>query len=106
VASRRIQTRHQAGERSSPDLGDSRAVDRLAAISLAGHPDPERFVAEFSGSERIVAVPARDRRRVVRLANTVSTHIRSIYAKLGVRDRSSAVQRARELQLLSADRAH
>jgi len=34
--------------------------------------------------------------------NTVSTHIRSIYAKLQVRDRSSAVQRARELRLLSA----
>src|SRR4029079_12251141 len=28
---------------------------RLAAISLAAHPDPERFVAEFSGSERTVA---------------------------------------------------
>jgi LuxR family transcriptional regulator, maltose regulon positive regulatory protein len=28
---------------------------RLAAISLAGHPDPDRFVAEFSGSERTVA---------------------------------------------------
>jgi LuxR family maltose regulon positive regulatory protein len=28
---------------------------RLAAISLAGHPDPERFVSEFSGSERTVA---------------------------------------------------
>jgi len=28
---------------------------RLAAISLAGHPDPERFVAEFSGSDRTVA---------------------------------------------------
>lgn len=28
---------------------------RLAALSLAGHPDPERFVAEFSGSERTVA---------------------------------------------------
>ena len=28
---------------------------RLAAISLARHPDPERFVAEFSGSERTVA---------------------------------------------------
>ena len=27
---------------------------RLAAISLADHPDPERFVAEFSGSERMV----------------------------------------------------
>ena len=37
--------------------------------------------------------------------NTVSTHIRSIYAKLQVRDRSSAVQRARELRLLG-DRPH
>ena len=36
--------------------------------------------------------------------NTVSTHIRSIYAKLQVRNRSSAVPRARELQLLSAGR--
>jgi LuxR family transcriptional regulator, maltose regulon positive regulatory protein len=34
--------------------------------------------------------------------NTVSAHIRSIYAKLGVRDRSSAVRRARELRLLAA----
>jgi LuxR family maltose regulon positive regulatory protein len=37
--------------------------------------------------------------------NTVSTHISSIYAKLGVSDRSSAVQRARELWLLAAARA-
>ena len=28
---------------------------RLAALSLAGHSDPERFAAEFSGSERTVA---------------------------------------------------
>jgi LuxR family transcriptional regulator, maltose regulon positive regulatory protein len=28
---------------------------RLAALSLAGHPDPERFATEFSGSERTVA---------------------------------------------------
>src|SRR5271166_3949750 len=28
---------------------------RLAALALAGHPDPERFVAEFTGSERTVA---------------------------------------------------
>ena len=34
--------------------------------------------------------------------STVSTHVRSIYAKLQVRDRSSAVQRARELRLLAA----
>jgi LuxR family transcriptional regulator, maltose regulon positive regulatory protein len=37
--------------------------------------------------------------------NTVSTHVRSIYAKLQVRDRSSAVQRARELRLLASGRA-
>ena len=28
---------------------------RLAAMSLARHADPDRFVAEFSGSERTVA---------------------------------------------------
>ena len=28
---------------------------RLAVISLTGHPDPERFVAEFSGTDRAVA---------------------------------------------------
>jgi LuxR family maltose regulon positive regulatory protein len=37
--------------------------------------------------------------------NTVNTHVRSIYSKLGARDRSSAVQRARELRLLSAGRS-
>ncbi|HEY2490502.1 MAG TPA: LuxR C-terminal-related transcriptional regulator, partial [Streptosporangiaceae bacterium] len=36
--------------------------------------------------------------------NTVSTHLRSIYAKLSVRDRSSAVRRARELGLLAGGR--
>jgi LuxR family maltose regulon positive regulatory protein len=36
--------------------------------------------------------------------NTVNTHIRNIYSKLGARDRSSAVQRARELRLLSTGR--
>jgi len=34
--------------------------------------------------------------------NTVNTHVRNIYAKLQASDRSSAVQRARELRLLSA----
>jgi len=34
--------------------------------------------------------------------NTVNTHIRNIYAKLQAQDRSSAVQRAREIRLLSA----
>ncbi len=34
--------------------------------------------------------------------NTVGTHMRSIYAKLGVRDRRSAVLHARALRLLGA----
>ncbi|MGY4766277.1 LuxR C-terminal-related transcriptional regulator [Kribbella sp. CWNU-51] len=37
--------------------------------------------------------------------NTVNTHIRRIYTKLGASDRSSAVQRGRDLRLLSAGRA-
>jgi LuxR family maltose regulon positive regulatory protein len=36
--------------------------------------------------------------------NTVNTHIRNIYTKLQASDRSSAVQRARELRLLSTSR--
>ncbi len=33
--------------------------------------------------------------------NTVNTHVHNIFAKLQVRDRSAAVQRARELRLLA-----
>jgi LuxR family maltose regulon positive regulatory protein len=36
--------------------------------------------------------------------NTVDTHIRRIYAKLGVADRTAAVERGRELRLLSPGR--
>ena len=36
--------------------------------------------------------------------NTINTHIRRIYAKLGATDRSTAVQRGRELRLLSTGR--
>jgi LuxR family maltose regulon positive regulatory protein len=34
--------------------------------------------------------------------HTVDTHIRNIYAKLRAHDRTSAVERAREMRLLSA----
>jgi LuxR family maltose regulon positive regulatory protein len=36
--------------------------------------------------------------------NTVNTHIRRIYTKLAATDRSTAVQRGRELRLLSSGR--
>jgi LuxR family transcriptional regulator, maltose regulon positive regulatory protein len=45
---RLVSTLHQRTEGWAAGL-------RLAALSLAGHPDPERFVAEFSGSDRTVA---------------------------------------------------
>ncbi len=37
--------------------------------------------------------------------HTVNTHIHHIYSKLGARDRSAAVQRGRELRLLSTGRS-
>ena len=38
--------------------------------------------------------------------NTINTHMRNIYLKLGAHDRSSAVQRAREFRLLGGGRNH
>ncbi len=38
--------------------------------------------------------------------NTVGTHLRRIYAKLGASDRSAAVRRARELRLLAVGSGH
>ena len=59
----RAAAREQPGSRSRTAASrcctsaprDGPAGLRLAAISLAEHPDPERFVTEFSGSERTVA---------------------------------------------------
>jgi LuxR family maltose regulon positive regulatory protein len=39
-------------------------------------------------------------RRLVVSVNTLRTHTRTIYAKLGVNNRRAAVRRARELKLL------
>ena len=37
---------------------------RLAALSLAGHPHPARFAAEFSGRERNLPAVAEEARRL------------------------------------------
>jgi len=78
----------------------------------AGNPPPPLDVEELSPGELKVLryLPTNLSRPEIAgelsvSVNTVSTHVRSIYAKLQVRDRSSAVQRARELRLLAAGRA-
>jgi ATP/maltotriose-dependent transcriptional regulator MalT len=95
---------------------------RMAALSLAGHPDPDGFAAQFSGSERSVAEYLLDvsdtELRVLRYlptnlpapeiaselfvsVNTIRTHTRHLYNKLDVHTRAQAVERARELGLLA-----
>jgi LuxR family transcriptional regulator, maltose regulon positive regulatory protein len=82
-------------------------VDVLQGTSAAGHPVAQPD--ELSPSElRVLRYlptnmtrPEIARELYVSI-NTVNTHIRNIYAKLGVRGRSSAVQRARELRLLAS----
>jgi LuxR family transcriptional regulator, maltose regulon positive regulatory protein len=76
---------------------------------MAGNEPPPLYVEELSPGELRVLryLPTNLSRPEIAAElsvslNTVSTHIRSIYAKLKVRDRSSAVQRARELRLLAA----
>jgi LuxR family transcriptional regulator, maltose regulon positive regulatory protein len=88
-------------------------LDVLHGVSpAAAHPSASPAAEELSPGELRVLryLPTNLSRREIAgelsvSRNTVGAHIRSIYAKLGVRDRSSAVRRARELRLLAADRA-
>jgi LuxR family transcriptional regulator, maltose regulon positive regulatory protein len=86
-------------------------LDVLHGSSPAAAEQPARPLAEFSPGELRVLryLPTNLTRREIAgelsvSPNTVSTQLRSVYAKLGVRDRSSAVRRARELRLLAAGR--
>jgi LuxR family maltose regulon positive regulatory protein len=88
-------------------------LDTLRGSSVTVAPPPAPLAQELSPSELRVLryLPTNLSRPEIAgelsvSLNTVSTHVRSIYAKLQASDRSSAVQRARELQLLSPDRAH
>jgi LuxR family transcriptional regulator, maltose regulon positive regulatory protein len=100
---------------SMPRHGTSHAAlvtDILDAVSGPGHGGPAVMpVEQLSRSELRVLryLPTNLTRREIASellvsANTVDTHIRRIYAKLGATDRTAAVERARELRLLSAGR--
>jgi LuxR family transcriptional regulator, maltose regulon positive regulatory protein len=86
------------------DIVDVLRGGSVRSIDREGLPEPE----ELSPSELRVLryLPTNMTRPEIAQElyvsiNTVNTHIRNIYAKLGARGRSSAVQRARELRLLS-----
>jgi LuxR family maltose regulon positive regulatory protein len=87
----------------------------LAALGVAGERTPPRQGLVEPLSERELEVlrllgthlngPDIARELVVSL-NTVRTHTKNIYAKLGVNDRREAVRRAEELGLFPRKRDH
>jgi LuxR family maltose regulon positive regulatory protein len=86
-------------------------LDVMPSVTPAGH--PALLAQELSPGELRVLryLPTNLSRPEIAdelsvSVNTVGTHLRRIYDKLGVGDRSAAVQRARELRLLSAGRTH
>jgi LuxR family maltose regulon positive regulatory protein len=85
-------------------------VVRGSSVTAENHPAP-RQAEELSPSELRVLryLPTNLTRSEIASElsislNTVGTHVRNIYAKLGARDRSTAVHRARKLRLLSSGR--
>jgi LuxR family maltose regulon positive regulatory protein len=98
-----------------PAQGTSHAAlvaDILDAVHSGGRAAAPRPAEELSPSELRVLryLPTNLTRSGIAgelsvSLNTVNTHIRRIYAKLGATDRSSAVERGRELRLLSSGRA-
>ena len=98
--------RHETAHASL--LADILDIMRGAPPAAKDHSAPPQAAELSPGELRVLRfLPTNlSRQQIARelsvSANTVSTHIRSIYAKLQVGDRSSAVQRARELRLLAA----
>jgi LuxR family transcriptional regulator, maltose regulon positive regulatory protein len=87
-------------------------LDVLHGSSLGPDDQPATQAAALSPSELRVLrfLPTNLSRQEIAAelsvsVNTVNSHVRNIYAKLHAGDRSSAVQRARELRLLSAGRS-
>jgi LuxR family transcriptional regulator, maltose regulon positive regulatory protein len=88
-------------------------LDVVHGASLAANDQPSPPPEELSPSELRVLryLPTNLSRPEIASelsvsVNTVNTHVRNIYTKLQARDRSSAVQRARDLRLLATGRTH
>lgn len=82
----RVEARHQIGDTTStaPDLVEGLTDRELAVLRYLPSPMSQRDIA----NELFVSL------------NTVKTHCRAIYRKLGVGDRKAAVQTARDAGLL------
>jgi LuxR family maltose regulon positive regulatory protein len=99
--------RHETAH--GPLLGD--ILDVVCGSPVTLSEDPAALAEELSHGELRVLryLPTNMSRPEIAgelsvSVNTVNTHLRRIYAKLGANDRSEAVQRARKLRLLSAGR--
>jgi LuxR family transcriptional regulator, maltose regulon positive regulatory protein len=86
-------------------------LDVLRGSVVTSPADSERLATELTPGELRVLryLPTNLSRHEIAgelsvSVNTVSTHLRRIYAKLGAGDRSEAVHRARELRLLTVGR--
>src|SRR5260370_41532636 len=79
------------------------ARDRAVALPLQALTETELRVLRFLPTNLSRSGIARE---LYLSVNTVNTHVRNIYAKLDARDRSTAVERARQLRLLSASLTH
>ena len=92
--------------RRYPDAG----ILRRRAERLRGALDAARLAEPLTGAERRVLellpthlTEARMAEQLFVTRNTVKTHVKSVYRKLGVASRAEAVRRAREIGLLPPD---
>jgi ATP/maltotriose-dependent transcriptional regulator MalT len=109
AAERQAEARRPASDGGSSDLRLIDRVDLFAALDRAAA-RKVTIISAPAGSGKTSLLPPTNlsRQEIARelsvSLNTVNTHVRNIYTKLQARDRSSAVRRARELQLLATGR--
>jgi LuxR family maltose regulon positive regulatory protein len=102
----RYETAHAALLRDVLDVFSGSPITRLAAPWLP--PAQELTETELRVLRFLPTNLSRSQiaRELYLSVNTVNTHVRNIFAKLDARTRSTAVDRARELRLLSSSVVH